>query len=274
MSEQEGLVTDVSDDEREPLTEDVLSTIYRALTGKEPEGTVQHSEIATLAQKLRDEVTSMHRRAQALEGIEARMRRLRLTHAKQMADRMVEADQTKRMWQRHYRDGVQQIIDAGVDDRIDGDDFRRTGYLSEMIRRLVAERDKVVFELDMRSSGLEVEKVKDREIERLKADLLQARKQRDALCRSMTHSLTFRPYEHHDECGGLFSGCHGCAKLTLTIEDGPEDWQSRAERLEKECNDARVLLKEVLHLFHDENHAGREWASVYERIEKWMESWK
>lgn len=166
---------------RDPMVEDMhrqvqetLSIVYRVLTGKEPDGVVRREEIVTLAQKLHAEVTAMHRRAQALEGAEARMRRLRLTHAEQMAARMVEAEEIKKMWHARYRDGVRQIVDAGVDDRIQGDDFRRTGYLSEMIRRLVAQRDEARAHL-----AAELPAAWREDLEALNADVERLCKERD-----------------------------------------------------------------------------------------------
>lgn len=85
--------------------------------------------------------SKLHRRAQRLEGIEARMARLRLTHARDLGRILNRAHLTEHLWHGRYCDAVEQVRAAGVDDKLYGHDNYRTGYLDELIRRLIAERD-------------------------------------------------------------------------------------------------------------------------------------
>ena len=124
-------------------TRETLNQIYRALTGRDPEEghVVQQQEVVTLAHELREDSTAMHRRAQRLEGIESRMATLRESHARELGKIMHRAQFESELWWSRYRSAVQQIVEAGVDDRIEGQDNYRTGNLSELILRLVKERD-------------------------------------------------------------------------------------------------------------------------------------
>lgn len=85
--------------------------------------------------------SNLHRRAQRLEGVEARMASLRLSHARELGQILNRAHFTEHLWHRRYVEAVDQIRSAGVDDKLQGQDNYRTGNLDEMIRRLVVERD-------------------------------------------------------------------------------------------------------------------------------------
>ena len=124
-------------------TQETMNRIYWVLTGRDPEEgrVVQQEEVVTLACKLREDSTAMHRRAQRLEGIESRMATLRESHARELGRIMHRAQFESELWWSRYRSAVQQILEAGVDDRIEGQDNYRTGNLSELILRLVKQRD-------------------------------------------------------------------------------------------------------------------------------------
>ena len=89
-----------------------------------------------------------HRRAQRLEGIEARMASLRLSHARELGRILHRAYSTEQLWYRRYADVAEQIRQAGIDDRLPGQDNYRTGSVEELLRRTFAEMAKVKAERD------------------------------------------------------------------------------------------------------------------------------
>lgn len=142
-----------------------MREIYRALTGKEAEHEVRQEEIEAHAIALRKRIDDMHRRAQKLEGIEVHMETLREKHRKALGDIFNRARRTEDLWFSRYREAVEVIRTAKVDDRIQGHDNHRTGSLIELLRRLIAERDdardllrgveKLYYECDENFSGRE-----------------------------------------------------------------------------------------------------------------------
>lgn len=125
----------------------------------------ENIELREQVESLKKDLASMHRRAQRLEGIEAHMETLREKHRKALGDIFNRARRTEDLWFSRYREAVEVIRTAKVDDRIHGHDNHRTGSLIELLRRLIAERDdardllrgveKLYYECDENFSGRE-----------------------------------------------------------------------------------------------------------------------
>lgn len=87
---------------------------------------------------LNDSLRKMHRRAQASEGAILRFEHLKHSHERHIESIKHEYSIKVDFYKMLYQQAVKQIIDAGVDDTIDGDPLKRTGHLDELIRRLIA----------------------------------------------------------------------------------------------------------------------------------------
>mgnify|MGYP006274388399 CR=1 FL=1 len=123
------------------------------LTGQESEKMATLEQVETLGHKVRMEVTKMHRRAQRLEGIERHMERVREGHARELGRVLHRAEADSKLWYRRYVEAVDQLREAGVNDRHYGHHNHRIGSLRELIRRLVEERDLVKAELERLKGG-------------------------------------------------------------------------------------------------------------------------
>lgn len=89
----------------------------------------------------RTQAADMHRRAQRLEGIELHMVTLRAGYESALAGARHCTRIFKAVMRKRYHDAVAQIVAAGVDDRLDDAPTARSGNLTTMIERLIAERD-------------------------------------------------------------------------------------------------------------------------------------
>ena len=94
--------------------------------------------------ELRHRLHEIHRRAQASEGAVLRYEKILESNERLVKAVRHEASHKYEFWKKLYDDAVDQLIKAGVDDKIDGDPLHRTGHLDELIRRIIKQRDELI----------------------------------------------------------------------------------------------------------------------------------